>query len=521
MTDSFEAQPAILSQRASGILLHPSSLPGPYGMGDLGEAAYQFVDVVADCHQQLWQILPLGPLGAGNSPYASYSAMAGNPLLISLDRLQQEGWLAQEDLEQLPQFPRDRVDYDKVVPMKRALLQQAADAFKAQANSEQRQQFEQFCDAKSAWLEDYALFTALKRDRNGAPWYDWEPELVQRQPDALDQFRKKLADDIFREKFLQFEFFRQWTELRQYANDHGIFMIGDIPIYVAHDSVDVWTDPENFCLNPQTHQPALMAGTPPDFFSETGQLWGNPVYNWDHLKSTGFAWWVQRFEALLDYVDLVRVDHFIGLSAFWAVPEGKTDARAGQWIDAPGEQLLKTLRQKLGQLPILAEDLGTVSHDVERLRDTFGLPGMKILQFAFKTDAKNPYLPFHYPTHCIVYPGTHDNATAVGWFESLSSTERAKVLTYLGGISSEGIHWDLIRLAFSSVAHWAIVPLQDILGLGNEARMNNPATGAEGNWEWRYQPEALTPELCDRLRQWTDFFDRAPKSDHSDHSAHA
>ncbi|MBV9385366.1 MAG: 4-alpha-glucanotransferase [Chroococcidiopsidaceae cyanobacterium CP_BM_ER_R8_30] len=509
MTPSSESQPDIFSTRSSGILLHPTSFPGRFGIGDLGAAAYQFVDFLADTNQQLWQVLPLGPIAFGNSPYMSYSALAGNPLLISLELLQGEGFLKPEDFEQLPQFSDDRVEYDQVTAIKIALLKQASDNFKKMATPERKEQFQQFCESKADWLDDYALFMALKHTHNGASWYTWEPELAKRQPEAIDACKQQLSAEIFFEQFLQFEFFRQWTDLRQYANSKGIRIIGDIPIYVAHDSADTWANPANFCLDEATGEPTLMAGTPPDAFSETGQLWGNPIYNWDYLQQSGFHWWIQRFQAMLDYVDLIRIDHFLGFEAYWAVPQGEQYATNGSWIKAPGKEFFEVLRQKLGTLPILAEDLGTVTPEAIALRDYFGFPGMKVLQFAFNEDFRCPYLPFNYPPNCVVYTGTHDNDTTVSWYEKLPEYAQKNVLTYLGCISPEGLHWDMIRLAFSSVANLAIIPLQDILGLGSEARMNFPGQ-AEGNWEWRYRAEALSDEIRHRLGHLTWFLGRAP-----------
>jgi len=500
--------PSIFKTRCSGILLHPTSLPGCFGIGDLGSEAYRFVEFLAETQQHLWQILPIGPIGSGNSPYMSYSAMAGNPLLISPERLKQEGWLSEGDFAGLSEFDSDRVQYDQVSQIKLLLLRQASHNFQQQGHSDIKDQFHQFCESKAYWLDDFALFMALKRSQNGVAWATWKPEIAHREPEALDWCRQHLADDVFFEKFLQFEFFREWSSLKHYANSKGIQIIGDIPIYVAHDSSDVWANPQNFKLDPETNQPALMAGAPPDYFSETGQLWGNPIYNWEYLQETGFDWWLKRFHAMLDYVDLIRIDHFIGFESYWAVPQGEVDARNGQWIKAPGHAFFETLKQELGTLPILAEDLGSVTPEVEELRDRFEFPGMKILQFAFGDTSKNPYLPFNQARNFVVYTGTHDNDTTIGWFNQLSEWERNRVLSYIGCISPEGIHWDMIRLAFGSVANLAIIPLQDILGLGTEARMNFPGK-MEGNWSWRYHEGDLNGEVRDRLKHLTQFFGRA------------
>lgn len=497
--------------RSSGILLHPTSFPSRFGIGDLGSEAYQFIDFLAKSYQQYWQVLPLGPTGYGNSPYASYSAMAGNPLLISPERLRDAGLLADEDFA-LPDFPLDKVDFDQVAPIKIQLLKKACENFRTKA-TQQQQEFSGFCESKAFWLDDYALFMALKDSLNGSSWHTWKPELAQRQAEAINHVREELTDEIFYHKYTQFEFFRQWSELKQYANMRGIQIIGDIPIYVAHDSADVWANPDIFCLDQNTGVASLMAGVPPDYFSATGQLWGNPVYKWEKLQQLDFQWWVQRFQSMLDYVDIIRIDHFRGFQAYWAVQQGETTAMNGRWIEAPGYALFQTLNDKLGKLPVLAEDLGVITPEVEALRDKFEFPGMKILQFGFGSDPGNPYLPFNYQRNCVVYTGTHDNDTTVGWFNHLSEHEKQSVLTYLGCSSSEGINWDLIRLALSSVANQAIIPLQDVLGLGTEARMNVPSY-AEGNWDWRYQADTVTEELRTRLKTLTTAYGRAPINPH-------
>ena len=495
--------------RSSGILLHPTSFPSRFGIGDLGLEAYRFIDFLTESAQQYWQVLPLGPTGFGNSPYMAYSALAGNPLMISPERLRDEGLLTEEDFADLPEFPVERVDFGQVMATKISLLQKACENFKTQASPIQQKEFAGFCEAKAHWLDDYAFFMALLEAHQGASWHTWEPELAKRQPEALEMWRRRLTTEIFAHKYYQFEFFRQWAQLKSYANLRGIRIIGDIPIYVAHNSADVWANPENFCLNQETGEVALMAGVPPDYFSATGQLWGNPVYNWEQLQHDHFHWWVQRFQALLDYVDLIRIDHFRGFEAYWVVKQGETTALNGEWVKAPGEAFFEVLNEKLGQLPIMAEDLGVITPEVDALRDRFEFPGMKILQFAFGGDAGNPYLPFNYPRNCVVYTGTHDNDTTVGWFNQLSEQEKESFLTYLGCTSHEGIHWDLIRIALSCVANQAIIPLQDILGLGTEARMNFPSK-PEGNWEWRYKSDAVTEEMRSRLKTLTHIYGRAP-----------
>ncbi|MEH2069310.1 MAG: 4-alpha-glucanotransferase [Nostoc sp.] len=496
--------------RSSGILLHPTSFPSRFGIGDLGLEAYRFVDFLKESHQQYWQVLPLGPTAFGNSPYMCYSAMAGNPLIISPEKLQEDGLLTEEDFANLPTFPAEKVDFQQVVPIKMGLLKKACENFKTNATPFQQQEFSGFCDSKAYWLDNFALFMALKDVNHNSNWHAWESELVKREPQALEQVQHRLTEEIFYHKFIQFKFFRQWSDIKSYANMRGIHIIGDIPIYVAHDSADVWAHPDMFCLDKETGEAAQMAGVPPDYFSATGQLWGNPVYNWEELQKQDFKWWVQRFEAMLDYVDIIRIDHFRGFEAYWAVPKGEETAVNGEWIQAPGDAFFEAIRHKLGKLPVLAEDLGVITPGVEALRDKYGFPGMKILQFAFTSDPENPFLPFHYPRNAVVYTGTHDNDTTVGWFNTATESEKQNLSLYLGCISPEGVHWDLIRLALSSVANQAIIPLQDILGLGNEARMNFPSV-AEGNWEWRYQAGAITEELSSRLKVLTEINGRAPQ----------
>ena len=498
--------------RASGILLHPTSFPSRFGIGDLGQEAYNFVNFLKDSGQQIWQVLPLGPTGFGNSPYLAYSAMAGNPLLISPDKLKDKGLLAEEDISNLPEFPSDQVDFDLVAQIKGSLLKTAYQNFQKNASEEEQEAFKELCTSKAFWLDDYASFMALKEAHEGASWHTWDEDIASRQPAVLAEWQQRLADEIQYHKFVQFEFFQQWDELKNYANEQGIKIFGDVPIYVSHDSADVWAHPEIFCLDAETGEASLMAGVPPDYFSQTGQLWGNPVYQWDRLERDNFLWWVQRIQSMLNKVDWIRIDHFRGLSAYWAVPQGETTAINGEWIEAPGEALFETINEKLGTLPIIAEDLGLITPDVEELRDKFEFPGMKILHFAFDSGSDNPYLPYNYnSTNWVVYTGTHDNNTTVGWFNNRSSEEQERVTRFLGGTWGNGIHWDLIRLAMSSVASMAIFPLQDILGLGEEAIMNQPGV-AEGNWSWRYRSGMLTSEISDRLKEVTDIYGRTPEN---------
>ena len=503
--------------RSSGILLHPTCLPSRFGIGDLGSEAYRFIDFLAQSSQQLWQILPLGPAGHGNSPYMSYSAMAGNPMLISPEVLRDDGFLIEADFANLPIFPIDQVDFGHVIPTKTALLKQAFERFKSGASPLQQQAFIRFCETHAYWLDDYALFMALKEVHGGVSWNAWEPAIVDREPEAMAQWHQNLEDEIFFHKYLQFEFFRQWSELKQYANQHGIQIIGDIPIYVAYDSVDVWAHPENYYLDRFTAEPELVAGVPPDYFSETGQLWGNPVYKWKRMQANGYQWWVQRIKSTLEYVDIIRLDHFRGFSGFWIVEQGESDATRGTWMRGPGNSFFAVLKEKIGRLPIIAEDLGLIDSSVEELRDEFELPGMKILQFAFGDMRNEQFFPANFPhTNCVVYTGTHDNDTLLGWFSKLSQEKQDQILfgpTFLEGEGQRwmehGIQWAFIWLAFQSIANQAIIPLQDVLGLGNEARMNVPSQ-ADGNWNWRYARDMLTEELGELLRGMTETYNRAP-----------
>ena len=475
----------------------------------MGIEAYRFIDFLVESDQQYWQVLPLGPTGYGNSPYSCYSAMAGNPLLINPELLRDDQLLADEDFANLPEFPLDYVDFERAIALKVPLLKKACENFKAKASSVQQKEFSAFCESKENWLEDYALFMALKDNFGGVSWNNWEPEIARREPESLEKWRQQLNAEIYYYKYVQFEFFRQWTALKRYANLRDIKIIGDIPIYVAHDSADVWSHREIFCLDEASGEPALMAGVPPDYFSSTGQLWGNPVYNWEKLQANNFEWWVDRFEAIFAYVDVTRIDHFRGFDAYWAVERGQETAMYGEWIKAPGTALLDLINQKFGNLPIIAEDLGVITPEVEALRDRYEFPGMKILQFAFGAGPGDPFLPFNYDRNCVVYTGTHDNDTTVGWFNQLSNYERDEVLRYLGCIDPQGIHWSLIRMGWMSIANMAIVPYQDLLGLDTDARMNFPGK-PEGNWGWRYRPEALNREVGDRLKTMTYISGRAP-----------
>lgn len=490
--------------RSSGILLHPTSLPSRYGIGDLGDEAFKWVDFLASANQKLWQILPLGPTGFGDSPYQCFSAFAGNPYLISPDKLLADGLLSRSDLESVPNFPNDNVDYGPVIEYKLSLLDTVYVNYKR--TKILRDEFESFKQKNSAWLDDFALFMALKESHGGAVWSTWEDELVSRQPQALQAAREKYADAVESQELRQFLFFRQWESIKSHAHRHGIKIIGDIPIFVAYDSADVWAHPELFFLD-EHGKPTVVAGVPPDYFSATGQLWGNPLYRWDVLKKNNYAWWIERFRATLAVVDIVRLDHFRGFEAYWEIPFGMPTAEVGKWVKGPGADFFNGLKSSLGDLPIIAEDLGVVTKEMTALRDQFNLPGMKVLQFAFSSDGSDLFLPHNFTHNCVVYSGTHDNDTTRGWYES-SSTERERDFArrYLGRDGAD-IAWDLIRLAFSSVADMAVAPLQDILNLGTQARMNLPGR-ASGNWGWRFAWNQINDGMRERLKEMAMLYGR-------------
>jgi len=494
--------------RSSGIVLHPTSLPGQFGIGDLGQSAYEFIDFLERSGQKIWQVLPLGPTGYEHSPYTmNFSAFAGNPLLVSLEQLAAEGLLETAALQGIGEdTDPTRVDFDQVIPLKTRYLRQAYQRF------EPDEAFAQFCQEQAYWLEDYVLFISLLEANDGQDWSEWDSAIARREPTALQAQAQHLEDEIQYHRFVQFKFFEQWKRLRTYANDRGIQIVGDISIYVCYNSADVWADPQCFKLDPETLRPLYIAGVPPDYFSATGQLWGNPVYDWDYLKNSQFEWWVKRFKATLEYVDVVRIDHFRAFEAYWQVPAGEATAMNGEWIEAPGYAFFDTLGDRLGSLPVLAEDLGIITPEVEALRDHFEFPGMKILLFAFGDDENNPYLPHNFERNCAVYVGTHDNDTAIGWWEhDASEAVKQAVARYLGFDSPDQIteiHWALLRLAYGSVADLAIVQLQDVLGLGHESRMNDPSTPV-GNWRWRYpNSDLLSEEVAQRLQAVTQTYGR-------------
>jgi 4-alpha-glucanotransferase len=508
--------------RSSGILLHPTSLPGRFGVGDLGPEAYRFADFLGASGQTLWQVLPLGPTGYGDSPYACFSAFAGNTLMISPELLVRDGLLDEADLASVPASDDDerRVDFERANDLKQRLLEKAFARFRQTPEAGLRSSFQAFCQHYSAWLDDYALFRALKDAHGGVAWNEWEPSLVRRDRQALARVREELHQSVEAQKFYQFLFFKQWFALKAYCNERAVKLIGDIPIFVAQDSSDVWTNPEQFKLD-ERGVPIVVAGVPPDYFSATGQLWGNPLYNWGRMRADGFRWWIERVASTLQTVDILRIDHFRGFAACWEIPGGDKTAERGRWVEAPGRELFTAIREALGRLPIIAEDLGVITPDVEALRDDFGFPGMRILQFAFGGDPQNHDLPHNYHQNVVVYTGTHDNDTTVGWFESEAGTgstrdaaqierEREFCLKYLHSDGRE-IHWDFIRTVLASVADTAIVPLQDVLGLGNSARMNLP-NSTSGNWAWRYKQGALTADIGPRLKELTRLYGRNPST---------
>ncbi|MBI5629927.1 MAG: 4-alpha-glucanotransferase [Elusimicrobia bacterium] len=511
----------LLSRRSSGLLLHPTSLPGPHGAGDLGPCAYQFADFLAESGQSLWQMLPVGPTGPGNSPYSSPSSFAGNPWLISLELMAREGFLDEADIVGAPAFPPGRADYRAAAHYKEPRLRQAFSRFMSRATSEHWDAFRAFYNKNHDWVDEYSLFCALKEKHGGAPWVDWEPMFRKREfrnwgQDAL----RNLFESATYHQFLQFLFDRQWQALRCYAASRGVRLIGDVPIYAAHESADVWACQEVFHLGADG-RPSLMAGVPPDYFSQTGQLWGNPLYRWDELARRGYDWWIARLKIAARRFDAVRLDHFIGFQRYWEIPASAKTAKEGRWVPGPQAAFFEKALPQLPELELIAEDLGCLTTEVSALRDRFGLPGMRVLQFAFGADeqAEN-FLPPRYPERCVAYTGTHDNDTVVGWFNDDGSgpgsrspeqarKERAEALRYLGGDGRE-IHWDMIAAVFKSTANTAIVPVQDVLGLGGEARMNYPGV-AEGNWEWRLLPGQLGQAAAGRLRALAEASERVAR----------
>ena len=497
-----------LFPRSSGILLHPTSLPGRYGIGDLGEYAYRFVDWLQAHGQSLWQILPLGPTSYGDSPYQCLSAFAGNTNLISLDKLVGDGLLTSDDLADVPDFPADHVDYGPVIEYHVEKLKLAFERFTADASDDQQKVYDTWYAEHAYWLDDFALFIAIKEENEGKPWVEWDDPLALRDPEALEDAGTRLADRIARHKFQQWVFHEQWYELRAYAAERGIRFIGDIPIFVAHDSSDVWANRERFYLD-EKGNPTVVAGVPPDYFSATGQRWGNPLYRWDVMEEQGYSWWVSRLQATFGLVDLVRIDHFRGFEAYWEIPADEETAIKGKWVKGPNIKFFKAIEDELGALPIIAEDLGEITPEVIELRDALGLPGMKILQFAW-SDPKNPFLPHNYVENCVAYTGTHDNNTTVGWWNGGEASDHVRHMLgeYIAREVVE-VNWTMIRLGILSVAHTFVIPMQDVLGRGAEARMNTPGK-EQGNWGWRFQPHDLENPAKDRLAHLTWMGRRRP-----------
>jgi 4-alpha-glucanotransferase len=504
--------------RSSGILLHLTSLAGRFGIGDLGPSAYEFADFLFAAGQKLWQVLPLNPTGYGDSPYQCFSAFAGNPLFVSLEALRDRGLLQGSDLAQPPPFPDDFVDYGSAIKFRMTALRRAAQVFFADGSAADHAAFNRFCENTSSWLDDYALFMACKDAHGGTIWTSWDPQIRERDARAVTECSRKLAPELKAYKYWQFEFFRQWNNLKAYCRERGIHFMGDIPIYIAHDSAEVWAHPEMFFLDDQG-RPTVVSGVPPDYFSATGQLWGNPIYRWESLAASGYKWWIERFRASLALFDLVRLDHFRGFEAYWEVPGDELTAINGRWVKGPGEDFLSALQDEFGPLPIVAENLGVITPAVEKMRERFGLPGMSLLQFAFGTDPQGPsFRPHNYNRDLAAYTGGHDNDTTLGWWASSGAGDSTRTpedvriehdfaRAYLDFNDESEINWVMIRAVLASVANFAIIPLQDVLGLGSTARMNRPGT-VSGNWRWRYHPGALTSELSSRLRSLVTMYDR-------------
>ena len=502
-----------MNKRGSGILLHLTSLPGDYGIGDLGSGAFRFIDLLSAAGQSYWQFLPIGPTSSvfDNSPYMSRSVFAGNPLLISPEKLYSSGLLSQSDLADRPDFTQYFVEYEKIVPYKKKLLQTAFQHF---MKSSQDSDFEVFCYTHKDWLDDYALFMSLRDEYHLKPWYKWPSPIARRNSKSISELSRNLGEKQLFYKFTQYLFYTQWQELYEYASSKSISLIGDIPIYVGLDSVDVWANQHLFKINTRTLQPTKVAGVPPDYFSETGQRWGNPVYRWQlankKINEQLYEWWLQRFKHTFSMMDMVRIDHFRGFESYWEIPAKDETAVNGRWIKGPGKTLFQHISKELQTLPIIAEDLGVITPAVTKMRNALGYPGMKVLQFAFESDETNLYLPHNYSqTNTVVYTGTHDNNTTLGWFlsDKLPETARNNVRQYVNAHNDEQISWDLIRLAMSSIADLAIIPMQDILGFGEDCRMNTPGTG-QGNWRWRCASHFLNREIAERLLHITRFYNR-------------
>ena len=491
--------------RASGILMPVSSLPGPFGIGTLGSEATAFVDFLAEAKQTYWQILPIGPTGYGDSPYQSFSAFAGNPYFIDFDALKQEGLLKKSDYQNIKwQDNPNQVNYSRIYENCYKVLKIAYKTYRRDISKK----YGSFVEKNKDWLEDYALFMALKFKNDGKPWYEWDEKLAFREPAAIEKAKQELKKDIEFFKFIQYKFYRQWSNLKKYANDKGVEIIGDMPIYVSYDSVESWTYPELFLFDSKK-RPVDVAGCPPDEYALTGQLWGNPLYDWEYHRKTEYEWWTKRLKFSSEIYDIVRIDHFRGFESYYAIPYGNETAEKGEWRKGPGVELFKTVQEKLGNLSIIAEDLGFITDDVRRMLNELGYPGMKVMQFAFGEDSQNEHLPHNFETsNCIAYTGTHDNETLAQWLAQTSETARTYAAEYLGLTEQEGYAWGILRSGLASVADTFIAQLQDYLGLGAEARMNTPGTLSDRNWSWRLQPGLLTAELAHRLRRMNTMYER-------------
>ncbi len=493
--------------RSCGTLVHPTSFPSMYGMGDLGKEARNFIDYLDDTGQTIWQVLPLGPTGFGNSPYASYSAFAGNHFLISLDTLVEKGLLKKSEVKRAEKPVTNEADYEGSYSIKNELFRIASRRFYDLTTAEDEAKLEIFKKNNKVWLEDYCLFIACSKANGRKSWNQWPAEIAQRKPSEISKLKKVHREEINYQVWVQFEFFEQWFDLKTYANSKGVRVVGDIPIFVDHNSADVWGNTQYFEVDKQGNR-KLVAGVPPDYFSETGQLWGNPLYKWDVLEKDNFSWWIDRFRQMFELYDAIRVDHFRGFDAYWEVSASEKTAQKGRWIKAPGEKLFQTIKKELGELPIIAEDLGVMTPSVEKLRDDFQFPGMKILHFAFNSDATNSFLPHNYSQNCVVYTGTHDNDTTIGWYRTTPEIEQHRAREYTRSDGND-IHWELIRLGMLSVADQAIFPLQDFMGLDESHRMNTPGT-VQKNWLWRYTKKMLDQVDRDKVRYIIQLSNRKP-----------
>jgi len=491
--------------RSCGCLVHPTSFPGKYGMGDFGSEARTFIDFLQRTHQTIWQVLPLTPTGYGNSPYASYSAFAGNVYLISPDILHNKGLLTEKEIKSIELPSKETADYDSSFQNKDRVYQLAADRFYENISKDEEKAFDAFKKRNKHWLDDYVLFMACSLHYDKQPWNTWDPDLAQRKPKALKSYRKKFSKEIKLQYWLQFEFDNQWNDLKNYANERNIRVVGDIPIFVDHNSADVWANPKYFEVDEQGNR-QLVAGVPPDYFSKTGQLWGNPLYKWDELEKDGFSWWIDRFKHMFNACDAIRVDHFRGFDAYWEVDASQKTAEVGEWVDGPGKKLFDAILEKCGELPIIAEDLGFMTEGVQKLRDNYNFPGMKIIQFAFDSDSTNSFLPHNYSQNSVVYSGTHDNDTTIGWYNTAGQTEQHRARTYTRS-SGEEMHWEFIRLGMISVSDQAIFPLQDYMGLDGSHRMNVPGTSS-GNWLWRYTTKMLEQVDEEQIKHLADLSNR-------------